>query len=446
MKRIILSAALVFTSFAAQAERGWTLQQCLDHAAEKNIQVQKNRLSQQQAAEALKQSKAALFPSLSFAMSQNVGYRPFQEATVMVQNGMATSTNNKVTENGSYGLNANWTVWNGGINQKNIEAQQIQQDLSEVQTQQSLLTVQEQIAQLYVQILYTTEAHTVNEKLAETARQQLERGEERFKVGDLARADVAQLEAQLASAQYDVVNAETQIAGYKRQLKELLQLDLTETFDIAPTELADERALSPVPEKEAVYNAALTHRPEIRSAQLQNDAADVNLSIARRGYLPTVGISAGIGDSHYSASQDGYGEQLKRNLNGSIGLSVSVPIFDNRKNRTAVERAKLQKTSAQLDLFDQRQALGSTIENLWLQATSAQQRFMAAQTAVRSQETTFELTNEQFKAGLKNTVDLLQARDNLLQAQQNRLQSKYTTILNTQLLRFYENGELTIQN
>ena len=446
MKRIILSAALVFTSFAAQAEGGWTLQQCLDHAAEKNIQVQKNRLSQQQAAEALKQSKAALFPSLSFAMSQNVGYRPFQEATVMVQNGMATSTNNKVTENGSYGLNANWTVWNGGINQKNIEAQQIQQDLSEVQTQQSLLTVQEQIAQLYVQILYTTEARTVNEKLAETARQQLERGEERFKVGDLARADVAQLEAQLASAQYDVVNAETQIAGYKRQLKELLQLDLTETFDIAPTELADERALSPVPEKEAVYNAALTHRPEIRSAQLQNDAADVNLSIARRGYLPTVGISAGIGDSHYSASQDGYGEQLKRNLNGSIGLSVSVPIFDNRKNRTAVERAKLQKTSAQLDLFDQRQALGSTIENLWLQATSAQQRFMAAQTAVRSQETTFELTNEQCKAGLKNTIDLLQARDNLLQAQQNRLQSKYTTILNTQLLRFYENGELTIQN
>ena len=61
---------------------------------------------------------------------------------------------------------------------------------------------------------------------------------------------------------------------------------------------------------------------------------------------------------------------------------------------------------------------------------------------MKSQETTYELTNEQFKEGLKNIVDLLQARDNLLQAQNNKLQSKYTTILNTQLLKFYEGGEM----
>ena len=135
---------------------------------------------------------------------------------------------------------------------------------------------------------------------------------------------------------------------------------------------------------------------------------------------------------------------MKRNLNGSVGLSVSVPILDNRRNKTAVNRAKLNQTTTALDLLDKQTSLGSTIENLWLQATSAQQRFKSAQAAVQSQETNYELINEQFKAGLKNIVDLLQARDNLLQAQQNRLQSKYTTILNTQLLRFYEGGQLTI--
>ena len=92
----------------------------------------------------------------------------------MVQNGMATSTNNKLTENGSYGLNASWTVWNGGINRKNIEAQKVQTELATVQTEQSLKSIQEQIAQLYVQILYTTEAKKVNEQLAATAQQQLE--------------------------------------------------------------------------------------------------------------------------------------------------------------------------------------------------------------------------------------------------------------------------------
>jgi len=443
MKRILFTIAC-FAAMATLHAEPWTLQRCLDYAAEKNITVQKNRLSELDAQEQLKQTKAALFPSLSFSMNQSVGYRPFQEATVIVQNGMATSTNNKTTENGSYGLNANWTVWNGGINRKNIEAQELQSELTAVQTELTLKNIQEQIAQLYVQILYTTEAKRVNEQLAATAQQQLERGQERYKVGDLAKADVAQLESQVASTQYDVVNAQTQIDGYKRQLKALLQLDINTPFDVAAEEMEDAQALQPIPDKVEVYNQALDTRPEIKSAQLQADAANLQLDIAKRGYLPSISINAGVGDSHYSASNDSYGEQLKRNLNGSVGLGVSVPIFDNRRNKTNVERAKISKTTAALDLLDKQTTLGSNIENIWLQATSAQQRFISADAAVKSQETNYELINEQFKAGLKNIVDLLQARDNLLQAQQNKLQSKYTTILNTQLLRFYQGGEMGI--
>ncbi len=442
MKKIIFCIASAMMTVSMNAQEAWSLQRCLDYAAEKNITVQKNRLSELDAAEQLKQAKAALFPTLSASMSQSVGYRPFQEATVIVQNGMATSTNNKVTENGSYGVNASWTVWNGGINRKNIEAQRVQSDIAAVQTEQTLVNIQEQIAQLYVQILYTIEAKRVNEQLAATAQQQLERGQERYKVGDLAKADVAQLESQVAQTQYDVVNAQTQIDGYKRQLKALLQLDITESFDVATDEMADERALAPIPDKTEVYKQAVLIRPEIRAAQLQTDAADVQLNIAKRGYLPTISMNAGIGDSHYSASDDSFGEQLKRNLNGSIGLSVSVPIFDNRRNKTSVERAQISKTNAALDLLDKQTTLGSSIENIWLQATSAQQRFISASAAVKSQETNYELINEQFKAGLKNIVDLLQARDNLLQAQQSKLQSKYTAILNTQLLKFYEGGTL----
>lgn len=445
-KTIIIALAAILTlASTASAQQAWTLQQCLDHAAEHNIQLQKSRISQQDAQEQIKQYQAALFPSLSASMSQSVGYRPFQEDITMVQNGIATKTSNKVTENGSYGLNANWTLWNGGINRKNIEAAKKQAEITEVQTLQSLSTIQEQIAQLYVQVLYTSEAKLVNEKLLETARQQLERGQERYKLGDLAKADLAQLESQLAAAQYDVVNTETQVLGYKRQLKALLQLGISEAFDVADSEMADSRALEPVPDKVEVYNAALNFRPEIQAAKLQADAADLQLDIAKRGYLPTVGVNAGIGTSHYFASgQKAYGEQMKRNLNGSVGLSVSVPIFDNRRNKTNVNRAKLNQLTSALDLQDKETTLGSTIENLWLQATSSQQRFQSAQAAVQSQETNYELINEQFKAGLKNIVDLLQARDNLLQAQHNRLQSKYTTILNTQLLRFYQGGQLTI--
>lgn len=440
-RKILLTLALLPVAAMAQT---WSLQQCLDYATEHNITIQKNRLSEQDALEQLKQRKAALFPTLSFSMSQSLGYRPFQEATVIVQNGMATSTNNKLTENGSYGLNANWTIWDGGINRKNIQAQKVQTEISEVQTDQSLKTIQEKIAHLYVQILYTIEAQRVNEQLAATAKKQLERGQERLKVGDLAKADVAQLESQYATAQYDVVNAESQVAGYKRQLKELLQLDITQPFDVSADEMDDSRALAPIPSKMEVFEQALLSRPEIRAAELQQDAADVQLNIAKRGYYPTISMNAGIGDSHYSASDDNLGRQLKLNLNGSIGLGVSVPIFDQRRNRTAVNRAKIAKTSAALDLQDKRTTLGSTIENLWLEATTSQQRFISADAALKSMETNYELINEQFKEGLKNIVDLLQARDNLLKAEQNKLQSKYTTILNTQLLKFYQGGMIEI--
>lgn len=438
------AAAVLQGPSTLSAQTGWTLQQCLDYAAEHNIQLQKSRISQEDAKEQLLQSKAALFPSLSFSLSQSLGYRPFQQATTIVQNGMATTTNNKLTESGNYGLNANWTIWNGGINHKNVKAQELAGELAEVQTEQSLSSIQEQIAQLYVQILYTIEAKKVNEKLAETAQQQLDRARERFKIGDLAKADVAQLEAQVASTQYDVVNSQTQIDSYKRQLKALLQLGIEQDFDISYDEIDDSRALEPIPQKENVYAAALNLRPEIRAAQLQSESANLQIDIAKRGYLPTIGLNAGVGASHYTADERSFGEQMKRNLNGSLGLSVSVPIFDNRRNKTSVSRARLSKTNADLDLLDKQTTLGSTIENIWLQATSSQERFRSAQAAVQSQMTNYELINEQFKAGLKNIVDLLQARDNMLQAQQNRLQSKYTTILNTQLLKFYEGGELTI--
>lgn len=440
IKNLATLAALALSTMGLHAQQTWTLQQCLDYAAEHNIQVQKSRISEQEAEQTLLQSKAALFPSLSASVSQGLSYRPFQEATTIVQNGMATTSNKKVTENGSYGVNASWTIWDGGVNRKNIEAARLAGDIAATQTAQSLNTIQEQIAQLYVQILYTTESCNVNSQLAATAQQQLDRARERYAVGDLARADVAQLESQLAQAKYDVVNAQTQVAGYKRQLKELLQIDISQEFDVAGEELSDERAMALVPDKQEVYNAALQQRPEIRAAELQTQSADLQLNIAKRGYLPTIGMSAGIGDSHYTASEESFGEQMKRNLNGSVGLNISVPIFDNRRTRTAIEKAKLQRTNAQLDLINQQTTLGSNIENIWLQATTAQQRFVAAKVAVESQETNYELINEQFKAGLKNIVDLLQARDNLLQAQQSRLQSKYTTILNTQLLHFYEGG------
>lgn len=445
MKRTsIAGLLLLLLSATAWGQEAWSLQECIDHALQNNIQIQKNRIGEEQGEVQLWQQKGQLFPSLSFSTSQSVGYRPFEETTAIVQNGQVTNTSKKTTYQGSYGLNANWTVWNGGINRKNIKAQELQNEISQLATEQSELTIQEQIAQLYVQIMYTKEAKRVNEMLRETAQSQYERAQEMLKQGQMARADVTQLEAQLSSAKYDVTNSEAQIANYKRQLKALLELDLTTPFDVSGELPTDEQVLALIPSAEEAYEKALSQRPEIRSAERSLDAANLNLDIARRGFLPTVGVSAGVGDSHYSGSPVATGEQMKRNLNASAGVTVSVPIFDNRRNRSNVRQAKLQQATSRLDLQNQKNALSNTIEQYWINACTQQQNFLAARDRVKSQEESYSLLNEQFNNGLKNVVEVLEGRDNLLSAQQALLQSKYTTLLNIQLLRFYTGEEIDL--
>lgn len=434
----------MFCAATASAQQAWTLQDCLDYAIEHNIQVQKNRISEERGEVALWQDKGALFPSLTFNTNHNVGYRPFTEVISIVQGDQVTNTRSNVTYQGSYGLNANVTLWNGGINYKNIKAQELLNRISALTTEQSELTIQEQIAQLYVQIMYTKEAKRVNEQLLTTAQSQYDRGVEMMKQGQLAQADVVQLEAQLNSANYSVVNSGTQLANYKRQLKALLELDLNTAFDVAGNIPTDEQVLAVVPSTQEAYAKALETRPEIKSAELSIEAADMQLNIAKRGYLPTIGASASLGSSHSTSSKNGWGEQMKTNLNMSAGINLSVPIFDGRRNASNVKTAKLQQLNSKLDLQDRRNALSSTIEQYWLNAYNGQQNYIAAKSRVKSQEASYELLNEQFQHGLKNTVDVLQGRDNVISAEQDMLQSKYMALLNMQLLKFYTGEKIEL--
>ena len=138
------------------------------------------------------------------------------------------------------------------------------------------------------------------------------------------------------------------------------------------------------------------------------------------------------------------GQQMKENLNGTVGLSLSIPIFDNRRNKSAVEKAKVARLTSELDLQEEQKNLYSTIENYWLQATSNQQKYLASKAKSASMASCYTLLNEQFENGLKNIVELLTGRDDLLSAEQERLQSKYTTLLNIQMLQFYKGEKMNM--
>ena len=438
LKMAALPLLLALMAMTAQAQRKWTLQECLDYALEHNIQLQKNRLTEAQDREDIQMRRAALLPSLSFSTNQNASWRPWSQSYVNLSGGTMTSTSSEVNYNGSYGLNAQWTVWNGGRNQKNLEKSKLTAEMAEYATAESANTIQEQITQLYVQILYQAEAVRVAEQVLEASKMQRDRAQEMVDVGSLARVDLKQLEAQVSQDEYTVVNNRTQLDNYRLQLKQLLELVGTDDFDVATPNTGDANVLSAIPPKEAVYASAYAFRPEIQSGKLSIEQSELDIDSARRGFYPSVSMSAGIGTSNNSGISTALTEQWRRNLNNSIGLTVSVPIFDNRQNRTNVRKAKLSKDAADLSLQDTEQQLYRQIETYWLNARNAQQQYVAAKANVESMQETYGLVSEQFRLGLKNIVELTTGKNNLLQAQQQLLQSKYTALYNLAMLRFYQ--------
>lgn len=439
---ILVVAGLL--SFSARVSaRQWTLQDCISYALANNITLQKNRVSKYSAIEDYKQSKAALLPSLSASTSQNISYNPWPEQGSYTVQGSKVQTNvDKFYYNGSYGINANWTVWNGNQNHNQITLNKLSVEQAALDSAQTANSLQEQIAQLFVQILYSKEAVKVNESTLETSKKTEERGKEFCKVGSLSKADLAQLTAQRAQDEYSVVQAQSSLADYKRQLKQLLQITDQEEFDVSADEPTDAMATTAIPSVTTVYDSAIQYRPEIQNALLGIKSSDVQIKLAKGQRMPTVGISASVSTNTTSMNSNAWAKQLKNNLIGGVGFTVSVPIYDNRQTKTAINKAVLSKQNYQLDLQDKQTQLYSTIENYWLQANNNQEQYKSAKVNTESAQESYDLLQEQFKQNLKNVIELMNGKDKLLQAKQSELQAKYMAILNINLLNFYKDGTM----
>ena len=444
-----MAVTMLAVSITATAQTGeggtWTLGDCLDYAIKNNISLQKQQLNRLSAGEDVRQAEKALLPTLSANTSQMMGWRPWiNNQTSTVANGTVTNKISKTYYNGSYGVNANWTVWNGNKNHNTVKLNKLAEQKAQKDSASTTLKLKEQIASLYVQILYLTEAVGVNRQSLETCVKNEERGKTMLEVGKMSKADLAQLTAQRAQDEYNIVSAQSQIATAKKELKQLLELTNVERFEIfIPEDIAeanDQKALASIPALTDIYQSAIATRPEIASAQLAIKSSDVSLAIAKAGKMPTIGINGSLGTSSSSMSDRTWGQQVKTNFDAGLGLSLSVPIFDGRQTKTAVNKAILQRRQAELDLQDSEKLLWSTIEGYWIDATTNQQKFRAAQASVESQQASYDLLSEQFILGLKNIVELMTGKTNLLNAQQEKLQSKYMTILDIQMLNFYGNS------
>jgi len=430
MKRLLLMIMLMLTVFVVQSQenvRRWTLQDCLNYALEHNIQVKKSKVSQLSGTEDLAQAKAQLFPSLSAGVSQSVVNYPSD----------AAMTNNSY--NGSYSLSASWTLFDGGRRTTTILQNQMRQDMNQFAVEQSESDIRVALVQAYMQTLYAMESVRTNENTVEVTKTQYDRSSELLRAGSISRVDLAQIESQYSSDKYRLVAAQTSLDNYLLQLKQLLELDITEHVEIAAPELTTEQIMTPLSDKQTIYQTVLAVRPEMKISQLNMDLAELDIKKAKAGYLPTLSLNADIGTGNASGSGLSFGTQAWDRLNESLRLSLNIPIFSNRNNKTAVNKARLASITGELDLLNTQKQLLRTIEGFYLDATSSQNQYLAAVEQVKYSEGTYQLIEEQFFLGMKNTLELLTAKNNLLNARQELLQSKYMALMNIQLLNIYQN-------
>ena len=435
MKRLPLILMFVLTAYGVRSQdnvRVWSLQDCLNYALEQNIQVKKSKVTQLSGYEDLEQSKAQLFPSLSAGVSQSAVNYPSDGAM----------TNNSYS--GSYSISANLRLYDGGRRTTTIKQNEIRQDINGLSVEQSENDIRTSIVQAYMQALYAMESVRTNENTVEVSKTQYERASELLKAGSISRVDLAQIESQHSSDKYRLVVSQASLANYILQLKQLLELDITEDIAIAVPDLTVDMIMSPLSDKETIYQTSLDVRPEIKISQLNMDIAGLDIQKARAGYLPTLSLSADISTGHASGSGITFGTQMWDRMNESLRLSLSIPIYSNRENKTAVNKAKLSSVTSELDYLNTQKQLLRTVEGLYLDATSSQNQYLAAVEQVKYSEETYNLIEEQFFLGMKNTLELLTAKNNLLNARQEMLQSKYMAVMNIQLLNIYQDMPIVL--
>lgn len=443
-KKVLLAISFVFsnlflkaqdTSFITSTAVKWDLPTAIDYAKQHNIQVNIIRLEKQLSEQDLLQARAARYPNLSGSAIQSLTH---SNNTNPVVGGFQTQANLQ----GNYSLNSSWTISRGGYLNYDIKSKGLQLQAANLNVDVTANDITLQITEAYLNILLAKENIVYIEDLAKSSQSQFDVGNTKFQAGSISKKDLLQLEAQLAGDQYNLVTAQNQYRQNVLTLKQILQLPTTTEFQPeAPDTLIAGEA---IPSLLQAQNIALQNRPEVQYNQLQIEIAEMELQKARTGYRPTLSFGGAL-STGYSDNQDvKYFNQVNNNFYQRFGLTLSIPILDNRITKTNIERSKILINEARLTLEQTKTILNQQIEQAYISVQNAQAQYKSAEVEFKANQEAYNISLEQLRLGAINTVDLLVQRNQYIQSLQNFIQAKYNSILNTKIYEFYMGQPITL--
>ncbi|WP_291720309.1 TolC family protein [Bernardetia sp.] len=454
----------------------WSLDSCISYALRKNVQLKINELGIQNSELALEQSKNDRLPNANASISHNYNWGrsldPFQN----------TFVNQRIQTN-NLSLNSSTTLYNGSRLKNTIKQNELQIQADRFNYGQAQNDLMLNIASNYLQVILNQEITENARRQKVSTKAQYDRTEQLVEAGVLPRANLYDLEAQLAADQQQIILAENNLMLAKLQLRQLMQLPPTEEFEIVTPEVGDPSAILDGKNPYQIYQLAQTTQPNIKGADVSIEAAQKGVDIAEAGRIPTLSLIAGAGANYTSNQRDGFDftqptlagvdtigyiqngtsipsdyvvtpdfefpketfgffDQLNESFRYNIGLNLQIPIFNRFQVDNTIQRAEIQTQNAKLNAELVRTQLYQTIEQAYISARAAKASFEASQQRVKALEETVRVMEKRLEAGAANSTEYTVVKNNLAVAQADLLRAKYEFIFRIKVLEFYEGKEL----
>ncbi len=440
MKRItfILALIVILADFL-KAQEPWTLEQCIEYALANNLQVKLQELTVATNEINLKQSKLDAFPSLNLNGNHSYSFG-------LVTNYITNTKESLKTQASSFSLSTSLPIYNGFqlTNSRKQNQFNLMASVSDVEKVKNNIALA--VASLYLQILYQEELVAVAQRQVELSQLQLNRTKILVQAGSLPEGNLYEVEALLAADELQLVNAQNQLAISYLNLTQLLELKSVEGFRIAKPLIPAIDSTKLITENPAqIFGIAEGVMPQIKSARFKLQSSEMGLKIARGGLQPRLSLGANYSSGAQYRIQDNYDftgdpfvTQIKNNASKSVGLSLSIPIFNGLNARNRVSLARINLMNSQLALENERNTLYKDIQQAYADAIAAEKKLVASEKSKSAAEESYRYTENKFNLGLVTVFDYTTAKNKLAKAETDLLQSKYELIFKTKILEFYK--------
>ncbi|GAB1474621.1 TolC family protein [Bacteroidota bacterium] len=428
---------LLITPALLSGQKRWSLEECVRYAWDNNLRIKQQELSIEQNENNLAQARLNFIPTLNASLSHSMNWG----RSVNVQD--LQIVENKLSQSTSASARAAVNIFEGLTKKNDIKSKGVQLEISHQEVERLRNDISVEIARSYLQILLSREILKTAELSLKSVEEQLARAKKFAEAGSVAYSTVLEVEAQLASEKFQVVNATNQLRSSLLNLSSLLDLQGETAFDVEDVNVDNLVKEFRGESVDELYRQSLA-LPQIKSAELNLENAGLQLAIAKGRALPSVSFSAGYGSYYSDSREQGFFDQFNENRNPSLGFGLSIPIFNNHQIKTSVKNAKLGVKSANYEVRSRQQMLYKEIQQANNDAMAYYERFKAAGSNVQAMEESFRYVQQKFDIGSLSATDYTVAKTNLFKAKSEYYQSKYQFVFQLKILDFYKGKPISL--